>query len=99
VTDRVSWLVIEPGWKVKDSGGNDVGRVDEVVGDTSNDIFNGLSISTGFFSKPRYVPAEHVAEIVEGEVRLDLPRAAVKRLDEFDVPPASAEILPPDRER
>ena len=95
--DPVSWLVIEPGWKVKAADGKDVGKVIEVVGDSEDDIFNGLAISIGFFSKARYVPAERVTTIVEGEVHLDLPSNAVRGLDAFERPPTSAEILPPDR--
>jgi len=95
MADPVSWLVIEPGWKVVGAGGEDLGKVAEVVGDTGNDIFNGLAISTGLFHKERYVPAERVAEIVEGEVRVDLTSGDA--LEEYDRPPPSEEILPPDR--
>ena len=97
MTDPVSWLMIEPGWKVKADNGKDVGKVVDVVGDSENDIFNGLSISIGLFSKARYVPAERVTTIVEGEVGLDLTPDAVHQLDEFQRPPASEQILPPDR--
>ena len=74
--------------------GTEVGRVEELVGDTGKDIFNGLSISTGLLRSARYVPAERVAEITEGRVRLDLGPEEVELLDEHgDVPP-SAEIRP-----
>jgi hypothetical protein len=92
--DPVSWFLIEPGWKVVDATGEEVGSVDEVVGDSSDDIFNGLSISTSLLGQPRYVPSEQVAEIVEGEVRLALSRDTVHQLGEFKDPPTTAEILP-----
>ena len=95
--DPVSWLLIEPGWKVTASDGKSVGKVIEVVGDSEKDIFNGLSISIGFFAKARYLPAERVTNIVDREVQLDLPSRAIKELDEFDRPPPSEQILPPDR--
>ena len=97
MADPVSWLMIEPGWKVRSAGGNDLGKVAQVVGDTGNDIFNGLAISTGLFHKERYVPAERIVEIVEGEVRVDIE--SDDALEEFEHPPASKEILPPDRGR
>jgi hypothetical protein len=97
--DPVSWLMIEPGWKVKASDGADCGKVDAVVGDTEDDIFNGLSVSTGLFSRSRYVPAERVAAIYEGEVHLDVSPDNVNTLDEYVQPPASEQILPPDRQR
>ena len=90
----VSWLVIEPGWSVVAADGSEIGRVDEVVGDTGKDIFNGLSVATGLLGKPKYVPAERVAEIVEGEIRLDLGADAVDGLDDHEQPPPSSEILP-----
>jgi hypothetical protein len=92
--DPVSWLMIEPGWTVVDSGGKEVGRIDEVAGDSSADIFNGLAISTGMLARPRYVPAEQVAEITEGRVRLALDAGAVERLPEYGEPAPVEEILP-----
>ncbi len=88
MSDPVSWLLIEPGWKVVDSGGEHIGRIDEVVGDTANDIFNGLAVSTGLLGKPRYVPAEQVGEITDGRVQLKLPAEHVERLEEH-TPPAA----------
>ncbi|MGZ8702811.1 MAG: DUF2171 domain-containing protein, partial [Gaiellaceae bacterium] len=93
-SDPVSWLMIEPGWKVVDAQGDEVGSVDELVGDSSNDIFNGLSISTSLLGKPRYVPSEQVGTITPGHVHLKLPKDPVEHLGEFAEPPTSSEILP-----
>jgi hypothetical protein len=70
VPDPVSWMVIERGWRVVDVDGDELGRVDEVLGDEGADIFNGLQVLTGTIAKPTYVPAESVGEIVEGRVQL-----------------------------
>ena len=43
----------------------------------------------GGVSRPRYVPAERVAEIREGVVELDLEKAAFERLEPYE-PPAGA---------
>ncbi|MGZ8740804.1 MAG: DUF2171 domain-containing protein [Gaiellaceae bacterium] len=86
--------MIEPGWKVVDAQGDEVGSVDELVGDSSNDIFNGLSISTSLLGKPRYVPSEQVGTITPGHVHLKLPKDQVEHLGEFAEPPTSSEILP-----
>ena len=88
MSDPVSWLMIEQGWKVVDADGEQVGQIEEVVGDTSNDIFNGLAVSTGLIGKPRYVPAEQVGEITEGQVQLELTAEHVERLDEHEPPAA-----------
>jgi hypothetical protein len=94
MADPVSWFVIEPGWRVVDANGEDVGRVEEVVGDSGNDIFNGLAIATQMLGRPRYVPAEHVGSIVEGSVQLSITEDQVAQLGEYEEPPTSAEILP-----
>jgi hypothetical protein len=70
----VSWMVIEQGWSVVDSEGDDVGRIDEVLGDEEADIFNGLNILKGAIGTKTYVPAEVVGEIVEGRVQLTLTK-------------------------
>jgi hypothetical protein len=65
MADPVSWLVIERGWEVVDPSGNRIGKVDEVLGEREADIWDGLTVSG------EYVPAEHVAEIVEGRIILN----------------------------
>jgi hypothetical protein len=72
--DPVSWMLVEQGWSVVDADGHDLGRVDEVLGDESADIFNGLQVLTGTLGTPTYVPAERVGEIVEGRVQLRLTK-------------------------
>ena len=90
--DAVSWKVVERGWKVVGSDGAELGSVHEVLGDSTADIFNGLSVSPGLLRQSRYVPAERVAQIVDERVELDLDEAAFDALEEAgDVPP-SAEI-------
>ena len=62
MSDPVSWLVIEPGWKVLDANGDEVGRVEEVIGDSGVDIFNGLSISKGLLAARRARRSRHAAQ-------------------------------------
>jgi uncharacterized protein YrrD len=94
VPDPASWLTIEPGWTVVAGDGKEVGKVDEVVGDANADIFNGLAVATGLLGRPKYVPAERVTEIREGEVRLDLPAETLEHLDDHEPEPPSTEIRP-----
>jgi hypothetical protein len=81
-SDPISWFLIEPGWKVIDAGGKDVGHVEEVEGDDNADIFNGLLISTGLLSGNRYVPAERIGLITDGRVHLTLTGDEVKHLSD-----------------
>ena len=96
--DPVSWLVIEPGWTVVAADGTEVGRVEEVVGDTSKDIFSGLAISsgllTGLLAKPKFVPAERIPTITEGAVELDLSPDSIERLEDHEPAPPPEEVRP-----
>jgi hypothetical protein len=86
--------MIRAGWKVLAADGSEVGEVDKVAGDDTEDIFDGLAVATSSFGKPRYVPAEQVAAISEGAVRLSLTRDQVVQLGEYLEPATSAEIEP-----
>ena len=86
MADPVSWMVIEQGWTVVDTAGENVGRVDEVIGDESVDIFNGLNVLTGVLGTPKYVPSEQVGRIVEGQVELLLTKDQVDELEEAEPP-------------
>src|ERR687898_670797 len=90
--DPVSWLLIEPGWDVVARDGTEIGKVEEIVGDTGKDIFNGLSIATGLLAKPKYVPSERVRAITEGRTELDLSAEEVEALDEHDPQPPSEQF-------
>jgi hypothetical protein len=68
--DPVAWTVVEPGWRVIDASGEEVGHVAEVLGDANRDIFDGLNVTKGLLSGTDYVPSEQVAQIREGEVHL-----------------------------
>ena len=89
--EPVSWIVIEPGWKVVGRDGEELGRVDEVIGDSNADIFNGLAVSPECCG---------VALRAGGARRRDrrgtggarLRRRQFKDLDEQPATPASAEI-------
>ena len=69
MADPVSWLLIEPGWRVVDASGAEIGKVESVTGDQSADIFDGLEVRKNLL-ETTYVPSEQVASIVEGEIHL-----------------------------
>jgi hypothetical protein len=94
MADPVSWLLIEPGWRVEAADGSEVGRVEEVTGDSNADIFDGLAIAFSALGTQHYVPAEQVGEITEGTVRLTLDRAACEQLPEFDEPAEEIQVEP-----
>lgn len=71
MADPVSWMVVERGWRVVNADGEELGKVDEVLGDTGHDIFDGLNVRRGLLGGVEYYPAELVREIREGEIVLD----------------------------
>jgi len=72
--DPVAWRVIERGWSVLDSTRNEIGKVDSIVGDVNADIFDGITVGDGgtVLTRAKYVQSEHVAQILEGQITLDL---------------------------
>jgi hypothetical protein len=82
MNDALSWYLIEKGWRVVSVDGRDVGRVSEVIGDRSQDIFDGLGVRPRSRLQPHYVPADQVASITQGAVALRPGIADVERLDE-----------------
>ena len=87
MADPVSWFLIEPGWRVVGSDAEEIGRVDEAIGDDGADLFHGLAVATGLLGRPRYVPAEQVAAIYDGEVQLTFPAAEASNLREYEARP------------
>ena len=94
MAEPVSWFLIEKHWRVVGSDGEEIGTVEEVVGDSNADIFSGLTVGTGLLHKPRLVPAELVSEIVEGEVRLSIAKDEFERLEEYEGSPPAKQIQP-----
>ena len=92
MAEPVSWFLIEKHWDVVGADGAEIGKVEEVVGDSSNDIFSGLTVGAGLLHRPHFVPAELVAQIVQGQVRLSIGKDEFQRLDEYKEPPPTKQI-------
>jgi hypothetical protein len=79
--------VVEPGWKVVAANGESIGRVDQVLGEPERDIFDGLEVAGGLLGRRRYVPAEVVAEITPGLIRLSVDERELEQIEERVEPP------------
>jgi hypothetical protein len=90
VADPTSWLMVEPGYSVSAPDGEEIGKVDQVLGDNNADIFDGLAILTGVVGKPKYVPSELVASIDTDAVRLTIGKEELDSLDEYTPPEVDA---------
>jgi len=94
LSDPVSWLQIQPGWKVIGVDGTAIGNVVQVAGDKQADIFNGLAIRADESAVALYVPGEQVRAIFPGEVTLELTGAAVATLEEYREAPPQTTFRP-----
>lgn len=82
MSDPVSWLLIERGWKVLGSDGDEIGHVTTIDADEEKDIFSGLMVKAGMLGAARYVPSERVREITEGCIHLDVTADELQDLEE-----------------
>ena len=96
MADPVAWKVVEPGWAVVASDGNEVGKIDEVIGDPEADIFDGLAVGAGgVLDRPLYVPSEKVGAIEEGTVHLTIDADEYGRSAPYEKPPPGEQFLAP----
>jgi hypothetical protein len=91
--DPVAWKVIEKGWPVYDAAAAQIGTVHELAGDENADIFDGLGVKESRLGTVKYVPAEVVASILQGEVHLSIAGDAVAALGDLHTA-AEEEIIP-----
>jgi hypothetical protein len=66
--DLVPWTAVTSGWLVVDASGVELGRVREVMGE--GDVLLGVLAESGSLGATQYHPADQIAEIREGKVRL-----------------------------
>ena len=98
----VSWKVIQHGWSVLSSDGEQVGVVFLVVGDENADIFDGLAITHrggfafhNYADRPHYVEASRVGEIDDSErISLTITADEARHLPLHDVPESA--IIEPE---
>jgi hypothetical protein len=96
MADPVSWKVAERGWSVVANDGNEVGKLDQVLGDTEADIFDGLAVGAGtVLDRPLYVPSEKVGAIEEGTVHLGIDSEEYKQLSRYEPPPPGGHFRAP----
>jgi hypothetical protein len=82
------------GWKVEAADGSPVGRSTRSPATRAPTSSTDSAIATTALGHPRYVPAEKVAEITDGIVRLALSPGEVQALEEYRLPPTSLEVEP-----
>jgi uncharacterized protein YrrD len=92
-----SYLMLAPGPPVYTSDGEQVGKVEHVLADQADDIFDGIVLDTSVLpGGQRFVDAEQVEEIYERGVVLKIDRAAAERLPEPSENAAAMEVTADD---
>ena len=79
----IAWPALKEGTPVHDSTGAEIGKVGRVVADQQQDIFSGITVTSGIFSTERFAPAELVGRITETSVELNLGAEEAERLDPY----------------
>jgi len=93
----VAYLAFEPGADVVSGDGEVVGKVEHVLADDAEDIFDGLVIDTQLGpGGMRFVDAEQVDELYERAAVLNITAAQVETLPEPTAGPAVLDADPAD---
>ena len=66
------------------AGGEEIGKVREVIADQQKDIFSGVTLDTGLLSEPRFVPAEMIEEMTDDVVRLVITAERAEELKPYE---------------
>lgn len=79
----IAWPALKEGTPVHDSTGAEIGKVGRVVADQQQDIFSGITVTSGIFSTERFAPADVVGRITETSVELNLGADEAERLEAY----------------
>jgi len=79
--DEISWLALEIGTRVLTSDGKMLGHVTHVLGDLSEDIFDGIGLRHGLLGQI-LIPRSAIARITRGAVHLAVAESEVAKVTE-----------------
>jgi hypothetical protein len=80
----VSWMAIRQNTSVLDRDGNEIGRVEAVLGDDEDGIFHGLALNLKGWGGHVELPAERVQRITTERVYTDLGPDEGKSLEDLE---------------
>lgn len=90
----ISWIVLAEHTPVYSAEGDRIGTVKRVLADAETDIFDGLIIDT--HDGDRFVDGDHVGDLYERAVVLDLSAADARHMPDPTPNPATMEPTPDD---
>ena len=93
----ISYLALDKGAPVYSSDGEELGKVEHVLAEPEEDIFDGFVIDTSVLpGGHRFVDAEQVEEIFDRGVLLKIDRKMAEALPEPTANPAAMEVTADD---
>ncbi len=88
-----SYLAITPGMSVFSSDGTEIGKVEHLLADIEDDIFDGVVLDTSALpGGHRFVDAPEVDRVYDRGIVLKVDAAAAESLPEPSANPASLEV-------
>jgi uncharacterized protein YrrD len=94
----ISYLVLERGTDVLSSDHHSIGRVEHVLADEREDVFDGIVVTRGGIGRGHvFADADQIGEIYERGVVLKLDERACEQLPEPSANPAVVGEDPGDR--
>ena len=79
----LAWTALAKGTSILTSDGEEIGKVKDVVGDESKDIFSGLTYSAGLTGPDRFIPATLVEDISDEVVRIGISADETEKLEPY----------------
>lgn len=84
----ISWLVTPEYSPVLDANGDELGKIEAVLGDDEENLFHGLAVNLkGALTGTVEVPAARVVRITTAAIYTDLVPDDVSELEEFEADP------------
>jgi PRC-barrel domain len=80
---EVAWLAMPEKVPVMDEAGEEIGRVEELLGDREDDIFHGIVVKLARGGRKVEVRADRIPKITTERVYTDLAADELEQLPEY----------------
>ena len=80
---EVAWLAMPEKAPVMDQAGEEIGRVEELLGDREDDIFHGIVVKLARGGRKVEVRADRIPKITTHRVYTDLAADELEQLPEY----------------
>jgi hypothetical protein len=81
--DPVAWSYVEEGTPIIGPNGEELGKVNAMLGTETENIFHGVAVTPAFGGATRVVPADAVTSLTSSRVQIALDRDQLTRAEEY----------------